>query len=388
MFSKPFHHININTENIKNEFIENTIKKSPKIKEKKVSNIHLSYSEYIKDKTILKRYKLPELKSITKHLRLFVTGSKPVLIERIETYFERFSKTIQIQRIIRGFIVKKAFQLRGEAFKNRNICVNNTDFYTLEPLSEIEPELFFSYKDERNFHYGFNITSLIQLMKNKTKEILNPYNREMISKTIIMDISSLYKKIHLLFPNVLEANDAPIYTPLSNTVSNTTHIPNNPNMILNIENINLIEEIQNKITAIREKTIPMRMNELFIEIDLLGNYTDASWFANLNVREYIRLYRSLYDIWNYRAQLSPDMKHKICMLGNPFLNIFNERIYYNEVSLPRIQEACLIVFENMVYTGFDIEHRKIGSMHALTALTTVSINARNTMPWLYESLIF
>jgi hypothetical protein len=76
------------------------------------------------------------------------------------------------------------------------------------------------------------------------------------------------------------------------------------------------------------------------------------------------------------------------MLGNPFFNIFNERIYYNDVSLGRIQEACLIVFENMVYTGIDVEHRKIGTMHALSALTTVSLNARTTMPWLYESLVF
>jgi hypothetical protein len=82
------------------------------------------------------------------------------------------------------------------------------------------------------------------------------------------------------------------------------------------------------------------------------------------------------------------MKNNICILGNPFLNIFNERIYYNDVSLHRIQEACLIVIENMVYTGIDIEHRKIGTMHALSALTTVSLHFRDAMPWLYESVVF
>jgi len=384
MFSKPVHSIFVDTENIKNEFI----KKLPKSKEKQTPNTSLSFSEYIKDKTVLKKYKLPELKSIAKHLRLFITGAKPVLIERIQTYFERFSKTIQIQRIFRGFIVRKSFQLRGEAFKNRSICVNNTDFYTLEPLEEIDFELFFSYTDDKNFHYGFNITSLIQLMKNRSKDILNPYNRETISQTIIMNISSLYKKIFLLFPAVLEASDNTPYTPISNTVTNNVRITNNQNMMINIEDINLIQEIQNKIADIREKTVSVRIIELFMEIDQLGNYTDSAWFSSLGVGSYVRLYRSLYEIWNYRAQLSPDMKHKICMLGNPFFNIFNERIYYNDVSLARIQEACLIVFENMVYTGIDVEHRKIGAMHALSALTTVSLNARTTMPWLYESLVF
>jgi hypothetical protein len=37
--------------------------------------------------------------------------------------------------------------------------------------------------------------------------------------------------------------------------------------------------------------------------------------------------------------------------------------------------------------GLDDEHRKLGVFHALSALTVVSIGARSTMPWLYESLV-
>jgi hypothetical protein len=40
----------------------------------------------------------------------------------------------------------------------------------------------------------------------------------------------------------------------------------------------------------------------------------------------------------------------------------------------------------MVYCGIDDEYRKIGTLHALTALTIVSNGARNSLPWLYESL--
>jgi hypothetical protein len=149
-----------------------------------------------------------------------------------------------------------------------------------------------------------------------------------------------------------------------------------------------MQEISNKINEIREKPVPVRIQELFMEIDQLGNYTNAEWFSTLTLRDYIRLYRNLYDIWNYRAQLSYEMKRKICLLNDPFLGIFNQRIYYNDISFSQIQEACLKVFENMVYTGIDIEHRKIGTMHSLSALTIVSLDARNAMPWLYESLVF
>jgi hypothetical protein len=42
--------------------------------------------------------------------------------------------------------------------------------------------------------------------------------------------------------------------------------------------------------------------------------------------------------------------------------------------------------ENMIYCGIDDEYRKIGALHVLTALTNVSLEARNAMPWLFDTL--
>jgi hypothetical protein len=405
MFSKPVYPLELNPIHLTNEFIVSEHKeKSPKT-EKPMSNIKLTYTEFVNNNVVLKKYKVPELKSIAKNLRIPITASKTVLIERIENHFKDVSKSIKIQKILRGFILRKSFKLRGDAFKNKSWCVNSTDFYTLEPLEDIDFELFFSYKDSQNFHYGFNITSLIKLMKNKTPQILNPYNREIISQTVFSDVTSLYKKIQLLFPSVLEPEDVKTALSINNRVSNSfTRNPpsniqpfqmHNRNGILTVNNMNnlqevssRIQEVSNKINEIREKPISVRIHELFMEIDQLGNYTNAEWFSRLTLRDYIRLYRNLYDIWNYRAQLSHEMKRKICILNDPFLGIFNQRLYYNEVSFTQIQVACLKVFENMVYTGVDEEHRKIGTMHALSALTIVSIDARTAMNWLYESLVF
>jgi len=55
------------TEIIEKKSIKNKIQKEK-------PNTILSYNEYKKDETILKKYKIPELKSIAKHLRLFITG--------------------------------------------------------------------------------------------------------------------------------------------------------------------------------------------------------------------------------------------------------------------------------------------------------------------------
>jgi len=36
--------------------------------------------------------------------------------------------------------------------------------------------------------------------------------------------------------------------------------------------------------------------------------------------------------------------------------------------------------------GIDNDHRQLGALHSLTALTLVSPEARTGLPWLYESV--
>jgi hypothetical protein len=131
-----------------------------------------------------------------------------------------------------------------------------------------------------------------------------------------------------------------------------------------------------------------RIEELFMEIDQLGNYTQSSWFLNLDGRAYTRLYRSLYDIWNYRSQMSEETRRKISPFYSPFEGIFNRQINTMNMDLNQIKVACLIAMENMIYSGIDEDYRKIGAFHALSALTIVSHSARIAMPWLYDSVVY
>ena len=140
------------------------------------------------------------------------------------------------------------------------------------------------------------------------------------------------------------------------------------------------------IVNIRNNTIDNRINELFMEIDLLGNYTNSEWFNSLELRDYIRLYRKLYEIWYYRGELSREVQNNICPFYSPFDGIFTRPLLHNEIQLQQIKSACLIVIENMVYSGINEDYRKIGTLHALSALTSVSSGARMCLPWLYESI--
>lgn len=359
---------------------------------KVIENKEINYNNYVTGVIELKTYKLPELKSSLKTHGLPISGKKEVLIERIETHFMRTKRAILIQRAFRGSAVRHFMKLKGPAFRNRKLCVNDTDFITMEPLAEISNENFYSYEDKKKFVYGFDVASLIQLMKTHGK-IENPYNREKFSPDMIRDIKTLYNLCFLVFPG-FKTDNMPYR--VSTTNSRPTNTMRNQISLANINNNNNItrqnnemNERLNKINEIRRKPVPERINNLFTEIDLLGNYTQSGWFHNLDLRQYIRFYRTLYEIWNYRANLTREVKHKIYPYSvSPFEGVLSRITYRDDLTLEQIQAACLTVFENMTYSGVDEDHRKLGAIHSLSALTIVSENARQSMPWLYESLAY
>jgi hypothetical protein len=345
------------------------------------SGMNIYYTNYFNNSIVLKNFKIPQLKLIARENNLHVSGSKPVLIERIHNHFTQSIYAIPIQKIFRGHLIRKLMKLKGEAFKNKKLCVNESDFYTLDPLEDIPYDEFYSYKDSNNFVYGFNITSLITLFKQKGK-IINPYNREKVDFKIMNDIFTLYKLTKILFPDIFnEKTDEPTI-PITN---NQTH---QNRVVTNNHQIHENNELLNRMQVIREKPINIRIQELFMEIDLLGNYTDSNWFINLEKREYIRYYRYLYDIWHYRGQMSPETKRRICRLHDPFINTSLSSLNLPTTTTEDCRAVCLYIMENMVYTGIDAEYQKIGALHVLSVLTIVSMDARRNMMWLYESLVY
>ena len=118
-------------------------------------------------------------------------------------------------------------------------------------------------------------------------------------------------------------------------------------------NSSIIQAVMIHIESIRSKNISTRIHDLFIDIDLLGNYTNSRWFSNLARQDYIVLYRVMYEIWYYRGGLSRDMRHRICVLEDPFSHMRNMRIDITSLSRQQLQEFCLHIFEYLVYCGID-----------------------------------
>lgn len=173
-----------------------------------------------------------------------------------------------------------------------------------------------------------------------------------------------------------------------------TTTPTYISTISNLIQIYLTESertLLSKLVELKGFRIEQRIRDVFIDIDLLGNYTQSSWFSSLDTREYCYFYRHIFDIWYYRANLSVEIRKQICSLHDPFLNIRvpasssierDPHIYEG-----RMREICITIIENMVYGSPDPEYRKLGAMIVLMALTLVSPDARNNLHWLYESVV-
>jgi hypothetical protein len=251
MFSKPTHPLG---QELKNEFIDVTQKPI----------IPLSYIEYCKNKTVLDKIKHPELKQIVKYYKLPVSGTKQILFDRLIEFFSRCSHVSKIQKVFRGYLVRKYFKDKGS--NDISKCVNENDFYSLEPLKEIPVEYFFTFSCGK-FNYGCNIISLIQLIKNSKGVVKNPYNRENIGLDEIKKILNVYGKIRIIFGLPC---DAPVINnhsllQIQGSIQENQRVRGlTGRHQAQGASTGLIEERRNKITEIQTKPIATRVQEVFM----------------------------------------------------------------------------------------------------------------------------
>ena len=307
--------------------------------------------EYIIDNN----YNNNQLKDILKFYKIKNSGNKDELKRRCYNYLYLSFNANTIQRIVRGFFIKKYIYYHGPGFINKKLCTNDVDFGNLDEISKIPYSQFFSIKDDNDFIYGFDIQSIYNLYIKNKNIVNNPYTTKSMNKSVYDNMMSFIRYSKLLGIDI--------------------QIEYNVN--LNIDSIKILE---------------MKILNLFQNMDSLGNYTNMSWFNNLNKNELIQFFHELLDIWNFRANLSQNVKREICPpYGNPF-KFFNNNINslrnlrnYNFITL---KKNIVSVLEEFVYKGIDDSSKTLGSLYILSALTLVSKDAAESMPWLFQSVAY
>lgn len=359
---------------------------------------------------VLRKYKVLELKTIAQKKRLNVSGTKTILIDRITTFYENLRCVIIIQKNVRRWFVRLWMRVRGgreHAAKKNHI--NDADFYSFEPIIEIPYKYYFSYNSLGSGNiYGFHIQSFIHLVykgmisssgtnaAGATAEkftVLNPYNREPIPEQTIYDAFRFIRLYKIIFCSGAGADADAVKTEiLRDGCENLYDIifikpsikDTKTNIIATIQTALIKQNITKKLEDTRKLPLLQRVINLFMDIDLLGNYTSYTWFNNLTLHNTLVYWGTLYDIWLYRADILNETKKCIC----PFHDPFYRKILNNPTTVEEVIDHCLYAMENLVYMSPDEEYRKLGAMYVLCALTFVSIEARQALPWLYDIVVW
>lgn len=253
------------------------------------------------------------------------------------TDLEKIYIIIKIQSHIRKFLTNIKL-MKGIGFIYKKLCKNEEDFYNFTNINDIEDKYFFSYKDQGNCIWFFDIRSFNKLITCDNK---NPYTREEIPNIVKNNAIKLSK--YLKYHKV---------------------------------DINIEELIHNNIKdRIKQKTV-----DLFSNISQNGYDINIDWFLSLNIIKLKKLYKSLEDIWNYRAYLTNEIKSRIAppqgiVFYIPVRDVYliTDKYEIMEIILNEISK-----FNNGITNG----DKQQGYMYFLIGLSEVSIECLNSHTWI------
>jgi hypothetical protein len=295
-------------------------------------------------------YTIKQLKEIAGHYKIKIGSTliKAEIVNKIYNYFKNYDNAVIIQRAWRHYLLKQYNKLRGPARFQRRLCVNETDFFTMDDLKDIPYGQFFSFQDEDKMIYGFDMLSIYSLFhKGADQKTSNPYNRALLAKNIKKNVLKLLWFARLFGETI---------------------------------NVEMHEE------EVLVKTVDERALTLFHDMDILGNYTNANWFLSLIHPTLVRFLVELNDIWTYRANLSETVRREICPNHRELFRLMY-MMDLRTVSLPVIQDAALTIMEMLVHDGINQDSRALGANFVLCALTLVNVEAAMALPWLFQSVL-
>lgn len=367
----------------------NTISKNFRNKRIKVKEEDFSILEYNEYNLLLeKNYNMNQLKKMCKYYKQKVSGNKREKIFLLFNFLKYSKYASKIQRMVRKHIVQKVLFFKtypkdNKFYENLKNVVNETDCLTLEHINKINFEELIIIKNgskkiwtqeedgtwKKNpgkiYNYAFKISSLYSMMKEGKKNddgtfyFNHPYTREKI-----------------------------LYRPLKTHILKLRKIQRKLGYNVSLE----FKDDTEKDILTETKKLELRTISIFQKIDEFGHITNYKWFFELTNTRLTRYIKEMVDIWEYRAQLNVETKRKICPpLGKPFVSLPNNTINITQLFMERepnyVKKKILDIMEILIKRGIDHHSRSLGVFYVLGALTTVSQDAANALPWLYESFM-
>lgn len=322
-----------------NNYLDNL---SPEILEK-IQNIDFRSKEGYQLK---KNIGINSSQVIKKKIKDFLAiKKKPFRLRHLSKNLDDTGNIIKIQSLIRRYNIISKINYFGPFFFNQNISNNSFDFFSYQDTKSIPLDYLISYKDDDKFVYTFDIRSLDKLFSSQSYE--NPFNRQPFPQKIINLVNERILKVSDIQPK-------------------------------NSKRRRKNESIEETISNIKTRAV-----DLFQKMDKLDQYTNVSWFCDLNLKQLKNFYRFLEDIWNYRTQLTPQQKKKISKNGD-VCSISLSKIFKIK-KITEIQKIVLDQIELLITGGETRDEQVLGCLYILTAFAETSPKIAECLPWLINS---
>jgi len=105
---------------------------------------------------------------------------------------------IFIQKVWRGYFLRKRLTLAGEGVLNRKECHNTEELVTLDDKSKLQPIDYFSFREADKL-YWFDVRSMYHILKRSPRPE-NPYTRQLLTidtRRRLRDICRIRKNLGL-----------------------------------------------------------------------------------------------------------------------------------------------------------------------------------------------
>lgn len=242
---------------------------------------------------------------------------------------------------LQGF---KLARERSLAFFSRDLCHNDTELASLEPLTTVPRDYFFVIKDSDKF-WGYDIRTLLVQYENSGK-LENMYTTQLCS------------------PEVLES------------------------FRLRIDGLRRWKKplvFESAMNLSVKQSWNLRVLDACLRLDMLGYRISTQWFSELNISEHRILYNTLASMWNQDLNLSEDQRRRIVPEhANPANKLFRwspEKINMKH-DMDSIRRTNLNIIERLITSASQQSDKTLGAMYTVMGLCRVSYRCRNAYPWL------
>ena len=356
---------------------------------------HIELIDYIENSK-LDTYPLPRINASLEYYKIIKTYEHSQFlqainnIEKLNSFFimllkanQNMNKIIKLQRFIKKSLIYHKLKLYGPAINNRNVCVNDSDFFTLDELKDIPNDEFFSFKDEKNFIYGFHIDSITQLVFKSDEHYFEQFKKKIKNKQIIINNNSInlcYQQFIKLLCN--HYNKIKVLNPYTRfLIDNNTKLNIITLYAKKEYDVKKIINTSNDIVPIDIKLlVKNKCLEIFQKMDLYGYHTDINWLYNQNTTILKIFYKKLALLWNFEFGLTHESRYKIAQTHHIFNNLHD--IMTSRFDKYNLLDKILEPVNSMVSNGETEPDRQNGCIIILYALAFINNRCVLANPWL------